>query len=86
MALAQTAEHLPAPVIDIHAHYVSPDLVDEAARHGTRYGVTVSRDADDNAVLKIADTPPLRPIFPVDPSPADARSTRYRSPGHFNLD
>lgn len=64
MALAQTAEHLPAPVIDIHAHYVSPDLVDEAARHGTRYGVAVSRDADDNAVLKIADTPPLRPIFP----------------------
>ena len=52
------------PVIDIHAHYVSPDLMGEAARHGTQYGVKLEEDATGKQRLVIANTPPLRPMFP----------------------
>lgn len=29
-------------IVDLHAHYVSPSLIDEARRNGSRYGVSIS--------------------------------------------
>ena len=52
------------PVIDIHAHYVSPDLIGEAARHSAQYGIKLVDDATGKPRLVIANTPPLRPVFP----------------------
>lgn len=52
------------PVIDIHAHYVSPDLIGEAARNGAKYGVKLQDDPTGKQRLVIADTAPLRPVFP----------------------
>src|SRR5450830_340884 len=51
------------PVIDIHAHYVSPDLIGEAARNGADYGVKLQDDTTGKQRLVIADTAPLRPVF-----------------------
>ncbi len=51
------------PVIDIHAHYVSPELIDEAARNGAHYGVKLQDDAQGKQRLVIADMAPLRPLF-----------------------
>ena len=51
-------------VIDIHAHYVSPELIGEAARNGALYGVKLQDDATGKQRLIIADTAPLRPVFP----------------------
>lgn len=51
------------PVIDIHAHYVSPELIGEAARNGAHYGVKLQDDAEGKQRLVIADTAPLRPVF-----------------------
>lgn len=52
------------PVIDIHAHYVSPNLMDEAARNGAQYGVRrLEDDAAGEQRLVIANTSPLRPVF-----------------------
>ena len=51
-------------VIDIHAHYVSPELIGEAARNGALYGVKLQDDATGKQRLVIADTAPLRPVFP----------------------
>lgn len=52
------------PVVDIHAHYVSPALIGEALRHGDEYGVKVQNDTAGKQRLVIADTAPLRPVFP----------------------
>ena len=52
------------PVIDVHAHYVSPQLIAEAGRNGAYYGVKLQDDAEGKHRLVIADTPPLRPVFP----------------------
>jgi aminocarboxymuconate-semialdehyde decarboxylase len=52
------------PIIDIHAHYVSPDLIAEAERNGTAYGVRVEHNDKNQPILVIGDTVPLRPIFP----------------------
>ena len=52
------------PVIDVHAHYVSPQFIAEAGRNGAYYGVKVQDDAEGKHRLVIADTPPLRPVFP----------------------
>jgi aminocarboxymuconate-semialdehyde decarboxylase len=51
------------PVIDIHAHYVSPDLIGEAARNGADYGVKLQDDTTGKQRLVIANTAPLRPVF-----------------------
>ena len=51
------------PVIDVHAHYVSPKLIAEAARNGAYYDVKLQDDAQCKPRLVIADTPPLRPVF-----------------------
>jgi aminocarboxymuconate-semialdehyde decarboxylase len=50
-------------VIDIHAHYVSPDLLREASRNGGHYGVSSQVNAAGLPCLVIGDTPPLRPVF-----------------------
>jgi len=50
-------------VVDMHAHYVAPDLIHEAERHGTDYGVSIMRDADGRARLAFADGTVLRPFF-----------------------
>jgi aminocarboxymuconate-semialdehyde decarboxylase len=52
------------PVIDIHAHFVSPELMGEAARCGAQYGVKLEDDATGKQRLVIANTSPLRPVFP----------------------
>jgi aminocarboxymuconate-semialdehyde decarboxylase len=51
------------PVIDIHAHYVSPELMGEAARNGAHYSVDLQNDATGKQKLIIANTAPLRPMF-----------------------
>ena len=53
------------PVIDIHAHYVSTELIGEAARNGAYYGVRLQNDTDGMQRLVIADTAPLRPVLPA---------------------
>ena len=38
-----------ASIVDMHAHYMSPALLDEAERNGEHYGVRLERNADGNA-------------------------------------
>lgn len=52
------------PITDIHAHYVSPELMGEAARNGAKYGVKLADDDSGKQRLIIGDTAPLRPVFP----------------------
>jgi aminocarboxymuconate-semialdehyde decarboxylase len=52
-----------APVIDIHAHYVSRDLIRESARNGARYGVALERDAEGRERLRFDGGALLRPFF-----------------------
>jgi aminocarboxymuconate-semialdehyde decarboxylase len=40
-------------IIDIHAHYVPPQWIDELRRHGTRYGCSVTEDANGRSLLRI---------------------------------
>lgn len=52
-------------VVDVHAHYVSRDLIEEARRNGTRYGVAVERDAEGRDRLVFTGTGTrIRPFFP----------------------
>lgn len=51
------------PIIDMHAHYVAPDLIREAERNGAAYGVRVVREADGRVRLGFADGTLLRPFF-----------------------
>lgn len=51
--------------IDIHAHYVSPHLIDEARRNGARYGVRVeTTDEGLDELLFRHNGERLRPFFP----------------------
>lgn len=50
--------------VDVHAHYVSPDLIDEARRNGRRYGVGIAEaDGREHLVFTAAGTR-IRPFFP----------------------
>lgn len=49
--------------VDMHAHYVSPRLVDEAERHGERYGVRIDRNDNGNAQLTFRQGAQIRPFF-----------------------
>lgn len=53
-----------SPVIDIHAHYVSRELIAEAERHGGRYGVGLERDAEGRERLAFKAGRGIRPFFP----------------------
>ena len=51
-------------IVDIHAHYVSPQLIGEAARNGADYGVLIEQVAPDRERLSFtADGVRLRPFF-----------------------
>ena len=52
------------PVVDVHAHYVSPALIAEAGRRGGSYGVRLVNEADGTARLVLAEGRPLRPVSP----------------------
>ncbi len=52
-------------IIDMHAHYVSPALIEEAAKNGTRYGVRIepSSNGSGSPILVFEDGVRLRPFF-----------------------
>ena len=52
-----------ASIVDMHAHYMSPALLDEAERNGEHYGVRLERNADGNARISFNGGPLLRPFF-----------------------
>jgi aminocarboxymuconate-semialdehyde decarboxylase len=54
----------PRRVIDVHAHHVSPALVDAVQRHGGDYGAQIRRTDDGLPYLVFADGPTIRPFFP----------------------
>lgn len=49
--------------VDIHAHYVSPRLIDEARRDGARYGVRIETDGGGEALVFRHSGERLRPFF-----------------------
>src|SRR6202158_6314882 len=67
--LSRCERHWTAPptrsmIVDIHAHYVSPRLIGEAARNGADYGVLIEQVAQDRERLGFtADGVRLRPFF-----------------------
>jgi len=50
-------------IVDMHAHYMPPALLDEAERNGAHYGVRLERNADGNARISFNGGPLLRPFF-----------------------
>ncbi|HRF07025.1 MAG TPA: amidohydrolase family protein [Xanthobacteraceae bacterium] len=52
-------------IIDMHAHYVSPALIEEAIRNGSRYGVKIdpAYNGIETAQLQFEDGTRLRPFF-----------------------
>jgi aminocarboxymuconate-semialdehyde decarboxylase len=52
------------PIVDIHAHFVSPDLIAEARRHPERYGLRVMGEADGGEYLLFDNGLRIRPFFP----------------------
>lgn len=50
-------------IIDMHAHYVSPLLIQEADRNGKKYGVAIQRDDKGVERLVFQDGIILRPFF-----------------------
>jgi aminocarboxymuconate-semialdehyde decarboxylase len=61
--------------IDIHSHYVSPELIKEALRNGARYGVSIEQVADGAQCLQFNRGARLRPFF------ADLCDLQVRVPG-----
>jgi aminocarboxymuconate-semialdehyde decarboxylase len=51
-------------IVDMHAHYVSPDLIREAERNGASYGVTLRYNEAGDAQIAFGDGPWLRPFLP----------------------
>jgi aminocarboxymuconate-semialdehyde decarboxylase len=51
-------------IIDMHAHYVSRELVDEAGRNGAFYGVDLIHNAEGREQLRLDGKVTLRPFFP----------------------
>ena len=54
----------PGPVVDVHAHHVSPALVEAVERDGGEYGAAVKRNDEGNPFLIFQDGPTIRPFFP----------------------
>ncbi|MEH2473941.1 aminocarboxymuconate-semialdehyde decarboxylase [Nitrobacteraceae bacterium AZCC 2161] len=52
-----------ASIVDMHAHYMSPQLLHEAEHNGAHYGVRLERNAEGNARLSFNGGPLLRPFF-----------------------
>jgi aminocarboxymuconate-semialdehyde decarboxylase len=50
-------------IVDMHAHYMSPHLIDEAERNGAYYGVRVERNAGGVACVAFNGGPLSRPFF-----------------------
>jgi aminocarboxymuconate-semialdehyde decarboxylase len=50
-------------IVDIHAHYVSPELIAEAGRNGRHYHVRLEQGADGQRLV-LGDGVALRPFFP----------------------
>jgi aminocarboxymuconate-semialdehyde decarboxylase len=52
-------------IVDMHAHYVSPALIEEAAKNGSRYGVRIeaSQNGNGDPQLVFEDGARLRPFF-----------------------
>ncbi len=50
-------------IIDMHAHYMSPQLLHEAEHNGAHYAVRLERNAEGNARLSFNGGPVLRPFF-----------------------
>jgi aminocarboxymuconate-semialdehyde decarboxylase len=50
-------------IVDLHAHFVSSELIADARRHGDRYGVEVLVDADGSERLRFLGGPTIRPFF-----------------------
>jgi aminocarboxymuconate-semialdehyde decarboxylase len=51
------------PVVDIHAHYVAPDLIAEAGRNGQQYKVRLENTAGGERLV-LGDGVAIRPFFP----------------------
>jgi aminocarboxymuconate-semialdehyde decarboxylase len=51
-------------VIDVHAHHVSPALIEAVERDGGDYGANVRRTGDGLPYLVFRDGPTVRPFFP----------------------
>lgn len=53
------------PIIDMHAHYVSPALIEEGIRNGQRYGVKIelAKSGGEDFQLTFEDGAQLRPFF-----------------------
>jgi aminocarboxymuconate-semialdehyde decarboxylase len=52
-------------VIDVHAHYVPPRVLDEIQRHPEAYGVGIARHADGRVSLLFPGQDYTRPILPA---------------------
>jgi aminocarboxymuconate-semialdehyde decarboxylase len=52
-------------VIDIHAHYVPPRVLDEIQRHPEAYGVGIARHPDGRSALLFPGQDYTRPILPA---------------------
>lgn len=50
-------------IVDMHAHYMSPRLIEEAERNGSHYGIQVERNADGIACVAFNGGPLSRPFF-----------------------
>lgn len=50
-------------VVDMHAHYVAPDLIREAEANGAAYGVSIRHEPDGRSRLAFSDGTVLRPFF-----------------------
>lgn len=62
MSPADAGDRLGA--IDLHAHYVSPEVIAEARRAGQRYGVRVESIDSGRERLVFVGGPTIRPFFP----------------------
>jgi aminocarboxymuconate-semialdehyde decarboxylase len=54
----------PGHVVDVHAHHVSPALIEAVEHGGGEYGAAVKRNDQGNPFLVFQDGPTIRPFFP----------------------
>ena len=53
------------PAIDLHAHYVAPELIDSLARDGSRHGLAVREEAGGRRRAILGDRPAGLPFLPA---------------------
>ena len=68
-------------IVDIHAHYMPSEWINELRRHGAKYGCSVEEDAKGSLLLRIGD----RKASPVLASLSDL-SRRYEAMAERGLD